>query len=1144
MRCENCNTENPDAAKFCIECGHALARRCPHCGTSNPAAARFCAECGSNLAPSTAAAPTPPHPPVKTPSRDRAAVSDAANVIRVAADAAAPAADGERKTVTALFADIKGSTELMEDLDPEEARALVDPALQLMIAAVHHYDGYIVQSTGDGIFALFGAPIAHEEHPQRALYAALRMQEGILSYAARLRADGRPPIEVRVGINTGEVVVRSIRTGQHSTEYTPIGHTTNLASRLQTIAPTGAVVLSAATARLVAGYFELKSLGPVRLRGISEAVVAYEVVGLGPLRTRLEASALRGFSKFVGRAAELEQMRAALARAVEGRGQAVAVTGEAGVGKSRLFHEFKAMARPECRILKTFAVSHGKNSPWLPVISLLNDYFAIANADDARARREKVTGKVLTLERTLDDTLPYLFALLGIQDGADPLAEDDAQVRRRLTLAAIVRIVLCESRVRPLILIFEDLHWIDSSTQVLLDLMVQDFAAARVLVLVNYRPEYRHGWGELPCYTEIPLRPLGLESADEMLDAILGDISAAAPQLAGLKRLIIDRTAGNPFFIEEMVHALFEQQILVRNGAVKLARPLDEVRIPPTVEGILASRIDRLPPAGKELLQTLAVIGREFPLSLVRHVVPLIRVEAEARDTGAGDGIERRLADLRAADFIYEEPAWPDTRYVFKHALTQEVAYNSVLNERRKLLHERTAAGIEVIFHGRLDDHVADLAHHYGRSGNVRKAAEYLRLAAIQAAARQAYAEAVQHLTAALDLLATLPEGRERDSDEIELRTRLGRYLIPLRGPANDEVGVAFERARELCERIGDVENLFWVNYGIQFFRLLRLQLKSARELGERQLIFAERSADPAMKMAAYVPLANTLLFCGEFAAAAELCERGLKLPPDVRGSPLGDIGAPRPMILSLSASALGVLGYPARAMERSRESIAVAEPGPHSYALAINNAAQLSNRLRQPERALALADKLAALAERGFPVWAAQARSHRAEAYVELGRYDEAIAGLGEAALAYESSGAVGGFWRLHLAQAYARTGRITEGMEVLASLEETIESTGLTMTLSIFYRLKGEMLHMRGGPGDAAEAERFMRTAIDVARSQGARLFELRATVSLARLLDSSGRRGEARAMLTAIYHWFTEGFDTVDLIEARTLLDELSA
>ena len=450
MRCTKCESENPAGMKFCGQCTTPLALICPKCQFENPPGFKFCGQCTAPLQGDTGTR--------KAKSTQEKPVA----AVRVGAwQADASALDGERKTVTALFADIKGSTELEQDLDPEEARAIVDPALKLMIDAVHRYDGYIVQSTGDGIFGLFGAPVAHEDHPQRALYAALRMLEELKRYSTGLREHGNLPIEARVGVNTGEVVVRSITTGEGQTEYTPIGHTTNLASRMQALAPTGSIAISEQTRKFVEGYFELKPLGPTRVKGVSEPVNIYEVTGLGPLRTRLEQAARRGFTKFVGRQREMNAMKAAAEQAKAGHGQIVAAMAEAGTGKSRLYFEFKATSAARWMVLEAFSVSHAKASSYLPVVDLLHSYFKIASNDDERTRREKIAGRIAILDRSLEDTIPYLFALLGIAEDHDPLAQMDAQVKKRRTLDAIKRILMHESLNQPLIVIFEDLHWVD-----------------------------------------------------------------------------------------------------------------------------------------------------------------------------------------------------------------------------------------------------------------------------------------------------------------------------------------------------------------------------------------------------------------------------------------------------------------------------------------------------------------------------------------------------------------------------------------------------------------------------------------------------------------------------------------------------------
>jgi predicted ATPase len=428
-----------------------------------------------------------------------------------------------------------------------------------------------------------------------------------------------------------------------------------------------------------------------RIKGVSEPVNVYEVIGLGPLRARLQRSARPGLTKFVGREREIEALRHAAEQAKAGRGQIVAAMAEPGLGKSRLFYEFKATSQSGWMVLEAFSVSHGKASAYLPVIDLLRNYFDIAVADDERKRREKVTGRVLALDQSLEDTLPYLFSLLGIVEGDDPLAQMDGQIRKRRTLEAIKGILLRESLKQPLMVIFEDLHWIDEQTQELLNLLADSIGTAKLLLLVNYLPEYSHQWNSKTYYTQLRLDPLGKESAEEMLLTLLG----GGKDLLPLKRLIIERTEGTPFFMEEIVQALFEDGVLQGNGEVKLVRSMNAVKVPATVQAVLAARIDRLPAKEKELLQTLAVLGREFPLGLVRRVT-----------LTPDDELEQRLSRLQAGEFVYEQPAFPEIEYIFKHALTQEVVYNALLIERRKLLHERAGQALESMFAEQLENHL------------------------------------------------------------------------------------------------------------------------------------------------------------------------------------------------------------------------------------------------------------------------------------------------------------------------------------------------------------------------------------------------------------------------------------------------------
>jgi class 3 adenylate cyclase/tetratricopeptide (TPR) repeat protein len=1117
MRCSNCKTENPAGKKFCGDCGAALANLCPKCGADNPAGKHFCGECGTALG-----APAPAASAKK--SND--------SPIRVAETPALENLEGERKTVTALFADIKGSTELEQDLDPEEARAIIDPALKLMIDAVRRYDGYIVQSTGDGIFGLFGAPVAHEDHPQRALYAALRMQEEIRRYAERLRADGRAPIQIRVGANTGEVVVRSITTGAGQVEYTPIGHTTNLASRMQTLADPGATVISESTRGLVEGYFALKSLGASRVKGIAEPVNVYEIIGLGPLRTRLQRSAGRGLTKFVGRERELEAMKAAVAQANSGHGQIVAAMAEAGVGKSRLLFEFKATSQSGWMVLEAFSVSHGKASSYLPVIDLMQSYFRITGEDDQRGRREKVAGRLSILDPSLEEARPYLFALLGIVEGDDPLAGMDPQIRKRRTLDAIKRILLRESLNQPLMVIFEDLHWVDDETQAFLNRLADSIGTAKILLLVNYRPTYSHQWGSKTYYTQLRLDPLGKESAEEMLSALVGDEEAVRP----LKRLIIERTHGNPFFIEETVLVLFDEGALVRDGtAVKLTRPLDTLKIPPTVQSILAARIDRLASDHKDLLQTLAVMGMEFPLSLIRAVT--------AR---ADDELYPMLSELQLAEFIYEQPALGDVEYRFKHALTREVAYNSVLIERRRLLHERVGEAIEALFKDRIDDHIAELAHHYSHTANTRKAVDYLFRAASRSADRSAYSEAIARLSDAVELLKRLPDDAERARQELSVQSLLGLSLANVKGWAAPGVEPAYARARELCAQIIDPPLVFRTLSGQWLFRYWRIELDKALVLADEILVAAENAKDPAMLFVGNMARGHVLFERGEFVPSNEYEEKALAVFDPRQPLPAA-LEAWRLGALMYLSSGLLWLGYPDRAWAKSREMLELARMSSDPYVLAqAYNYAAILNVLRRDGTAAQkyAEDAMALTEELGLATLSALATTYHGAALIAQGRCEEGIAGMRLGISLWRATGGTPlNLYSCLLAQGLGRAGRPQEGLEEVEEGLASVARVGQWFADPLLHHAKGELL-LAQNPSDGAKAELSFRTAIEIARGQSSRTMELRATTSLARLLDNHSNRDEARTMLSDIYHWFTEGFDTADLKDAKALLKDLNA
>jgi class 3 adenylate cyclase len=680
--------------------------------------------------------------------------------------AARPALEGERKQVTVFFADIKDSTRLIEGLDPEAAQQLLDPAIRLMMEAVHRFEGTVNQVLGDGIMALFGAPIAHEDHALRACYAALALQSAIRTYADAVRRAHGMVLQLRVGLNSGEVVVRAIGNDLHM-DYSAVGQHTHLAARMEQLATPGTILLTVATWRLVEGLVRVNTLGAVPVKGLTAPVEAFELVGVTTLRRRLQAAAARGLTRFVGRQHELESLHQALAQAAAGHGQVVALVGEAGVGKSRLAYEFvHAHPTQGWRVLESASVSYGKATPYFPVLDLLKRSWHLDEPDDPRTVRAKVTGQVLTLDETLQDTLPALLSLLEVLPDDSPFRQLDPPQRRQHTLQALKRVLLRESQVQPLLLVFEDLHWIDAETQALLDSLVESLPTAQLLLLVNYRPEYQHGWGSKTYYTQLRLDPLPPASADEFLQALLGD----DPSLVPLKQLLIARTEGNPFFLEESVRTLVETGVLVGEpGAYHLAQALPTIQVPATVQAVLAARIDRLPPEEKRLLQTAAVIGTEVPL-------PLLQTIADMPEAA----LHRGLAHLQAAEFLYETRLFPELEYTFKHALTHEVAYGSLLLERRRALHARLVEALEALAPDQLTEQVERLAHHALRGEVWGKAVPYCQQAGVRAWDRAAFREAVAAFEQALQALGHLQEDGDTRALALELCLAVERPLIAL----------------------------------------------------------------------------------------------------------------------------------------------------------------------------------------------------------------------------------------------------------------------------------------------------------------------------------------------------------------------------
>ena len=1124
MRCPQCQFENREGVRFCEQCGAKVEQACPSCGSAVPPDRKFCGACGQALTSAPYPAPKFASPQSYTPRHLAEKILTSKSAL-----------EGERKQVTVLFADMKGSMELLADRDPEEARKILDPVIEHMMEAVHRYEGTVNQVMGDGIMALFGAPLAHEDHAVRACYAALRMQESVKRYAEGVRRTEGIPIQIRVGLNSGEVVVRSIGSDLKM-DYTAVGQTTHLAARMEQLAIPGSIVITTDTLRMAEGYVEVKPLGPVNVKGLGGPVEVYEVTGAGAARTRLQAAATRGLTRFVGRDAEMETLRQTLEHARGGHGQVVAVVGEPGVGKSRLFYEFTHSHRAlDWLIVESGSVSYGKATPYLPLIDFLKAYFKIQVRDNQRGIREKVTGKLLTLDETLKSTLPALLTLLDVAVDDDAWQGLDPAERRRRTLDAVKRILLRESQVQPLLVVFEDLHWIDSETQAFLDSLIESLPTARFLLLVNYRPEYQHSWGSKTYYSQIRIDPLPPESAMEVLGALLGDDHALQP----LKDLLIARTEGTPFFLEESVRTLIETNALVgERGNYRPAKPIESIQVPASVQAVLAARIDRLAPEAKQLLHSASVIGKDFPFALLHGVAEL-----------SEDELRRELGHLQAAEFIYETRLFPDLEYTFKHALTHEVAYGSLLQERRRALHARIVEAIEKLYSDRVSEHVERLAHHASHGELWEKAVEYLHQAGKKAAARSATQEAIAYFEQALDVIKHLPEGKQTIEKAINIRVDVGPALISTKGFGATEVGENYTRARELCEQLGDTPQLFPVLWGLARMHDVRGELRVGRDLSERLLKLAERVQEPALLLEAHHQNWANLSALGELTSAWTHLQQGFALYDPQKHKNLAFLyGGHDPGACCgwHSAEVLWLLGYPDQALRRSQDSLAMARElsHPSTMSFALNWAGWFHARRGEGRAVQALVKENDTLvAEQGFSRLRAHVTFLRGWLLVDEGHRGAGIAQMFKV-LDSDRLGALAR-WTAHcsalLAEAYRNTGQTVEGLNIVTDALTRVQQTECRYYEAELHRIKGELL-LTQPVADEQQAETCFQNALKVARGQSAKSLELRAAMSLSRLWQRQGKKEEARQLLAEIYGWFTEGFDTADLKEAKALVEEL--
>ena len=764
------------------------------------------------------------------------------------------ALEGERKQVTVLFADIKGSMALIAGTDPDFAAQLIDPAVEAMMAAVHRFDGTVNRVQGDGIMALFGAPVAQEDHALRACYAALRLRNTLATLSERSRRTTGVDVDVRVGLNSGEVIVRAIK-NDLTVNYDAMGETAHLASRMEQLAPTGSIRIAHATYVLVRDFVNVEELGPLPVKGMDHPVPAYQLISANSARTRIQVAASAGFSRFVGRTHELSLLGEAFDSSAGKHGRIVGVVGEPGVGKSRLFYEFAQSAGMRKRLVLTAgSVSHGRASAYLPVADLLRQYFDIEPDDDPRRIHEKVLGRLLTLDESLRHTLA---ALLFILDApiADPDWDSLDPSGRRIQIVDSLRaLFLRQSAEQPMVLILEDLHWFDSESLGIIDSLIGTLAHAPILMLTNFRPEFSETWSNHAPYTRIRLEPLGTASMHDLLDHLLGN----APELAGLKHTLVTRTEGNPLFIEESVRGLIETGVLTGvRGDYRLEIHDSQIELPSSIQSVIAARMDRLEPDTKRLLQCASVIGKEFSFELLAAIADL--------DESA---IESGLGTLKDAEFVYEVKLFPEKEYTFKHALTHQVTYGSLINHRRVALHTRALEVAESKWSAPTNEQLQMLARHASAGEMWEKASEYGNTAGVRLAEHNAIRPASIAFEIALEALSKLPHEEDRVRATIALNFRL-RDMYFILGDF-DRVPARLEEAARLCEEIGDQELLCWSTLQHSGYCWASGQLEAAAEAAVTAIEVSNAIGDDTLRALGQYRHGLALTALGRFQEACD----------------------------------------------------------------------------------------------------------------------------------------------------------------------------------------------------------------------------------------------------------------------------------
>lgn len=1107
MECPSCQSALPDDSKFCDACGAALSPCCLSCGARNRVGARFCADCGKALAEGSVTA-----------------------AVRRPAIVETQPTPAERRHLTVMFCDLVGSVALSSRLDPEDLHELIGLYHHCVAKVMTRFEGFVAKYMGDGVLVYFGYPQAHEDSPERAAQAGLEL------VAAIGRLQGPERLQVRIGIATGLVVVGDVVGAGEGEEHSVVGETPNLAARLQTIAEPNTVVIGPWTRHLVGDLFEYRDLGTVKVKGFVEPVHAYCVLRPGVIASRFEALHGAVLTPLVGREEEIEQLLQRWERAKRGDGQIVLLSGEPGIGKSRLTATVQErIGREPHTRLRYFCSRHRQDSALHPIIAQLQRTARFERDDAPEARLSKLEALLAQTSPPGED-VALLAELLSIPIAADhyPALKLTPQRKKEKTFEALLGRLEGLARHRPMLIVYEDIHWIDPSTRELLDTTVERVRRLPVLLLMTFRPEFHPPWTHQPHVTVLALSRLDQRAGAALVERIIGNTASLQREVI---EEIVERTDGVPLFLEELTKAVLE----TGGGNAKITLSSTSpapLAVPATLHASLIARLDRLGYASKEIAQVGATIGREFSYELMACVA----------DRGKGE-LRAALDRLADAGLLFRRGEPPRTSYVFKHALVQDAAYGSLLRGRRRELHARIARRLEEEPSMAAEAQPEILAYHCANAGLIGKAVCYWQKAGELSKARSAMTEAITQLQKALDLLPNLPDARDRHRTELEVQLALGGALLAAKGHAAEQTGKAYARARRLCELLDDTPNLLKALWGEFVHHHVRAETNRSHRAAGDLLALAERQNDPAGLVAGHRAIGDSFLHLGQLRAARTQFEQGLALYDPVQHRSLTLLFAENARVATLGflSLTLGLLGFADQARARNGEALAEARELSHpiSLAFALSVGCRLHFVLEDPPTVCRLAEELIALTEeQQFAFFLAMGTNYRGWALAEAGDIGAGMALLRKGIAGFRASGAawILPFYLAQLATAHAKAGRVEDGLGQLSEALILTEKSGVRWFEAELHRRRGELL-----PADAlgteAEMEACFHRAMAIARQQDAKLWELRAATSLTRLWRDQGKRTEARDLLAPIYGWFSEGFDTPALKRAKALLEELA-